>query len=220
MSGYNGKTQSIRFDEGGFNHNRNIDLIPANAMAHPSTNINLHKGGREKRGGSSHVNSSNQLEGGVRIYGLRQFRLRSGVSSIITATATPKIQDDYATEIQGASWTTADKQVRMDQAEDELYIANGADVPQVWTGAGNTADIKPLKGESGKSFDAVINEALGRVSQLQNDVEQAVNELATGSGDITSAVLAVEKADMTFQLMVEIRNKLISTYEEIMRMQV
>ena len=88
------------------------------------------------------------------------------------------------------------------------------------TESGNTADIKPLKGESGKSFDAVINEALGRVSQLQNDVEQAVNELATGSGDITSAVLAVEKADMTFQLMVEIRNKLISTYEEIMRMQV
>jgi flagellar hook-basal body complex protein FliE len=46
-----------------------------------------------------------------------------------------------------------------------------------------------------------------------------VNELAKG-GDITSAILAVEKADMSFQLMVEIRNKLVSTYEEIMRMPV
>ncbi len=82
-----------------------------------------------------------------------------------------------------------------------------------------SGQTKTLEGKSGKGFDAVVNEALGKVSQLQSDVEKAVNELATG-GDITSAVLAVEKADMTFQLMVEIRNKLLTTYEEIMRMQV
>jgi len=57
------------------------------------------------------------------------------------------------------------------------------------------------------------------VSQVQEDVEKAVSELSSG-GDITNAVLAIEKADMSFQLMVEIRNKLLSTYEEIMRMQV
>ncbi len=81
--------------------------------------------------------------------------------------------------------------------------------------------LKPpsLKNEPGTSFDSVINDALGKVSQVQKDVETAVNELATG-GDITDAVLAIEKADMSFQLMVEIRNKLISTYEEVMKMQV
>jgi flagellar hook-basal body complex protein FliE len=72
---------------------------------------------------------------------------------------------------------------------------------------------------SGNSFDDVINEAISKVSQVQNDADKAVGELAKG-GDVTSAVLAVEKADMSFQLMVEIRNKLISTYEEIMRMPV
>ncbi len=72
---------------------------------------------------------------------------------------------------------------------------------------------------SGNSFDDVINEALSKVSAVQNDVDQAVSELAKG-GDITSAILAVEKADMSFQLMVEIRNKLINTYEEVMRMSV
>lgn len=72
---------------------------------------------------------------------------------------------------------------------------------------------------SGSSFDDVINEALSKVSEVQNDVDQAVSELAKG-GDITSAILAVEKADMSFQLMVEIRNKLINTYEEVMRMSV
>ena len=86
-------------------------------------------------------------------------------------------------------------------------------------GAGNIAKTGSIEGETGNNFESVINEALSKVSQVQENVDKAVNELATG-GDITSAVLAVEKADMSFQLMVEVRNKLISTYQEIMRMQV
>jgi len=79
--------------------------------------------------------------------------------------------------------------------------------------------IKKSGDKSGGGFDTVIEEALKKVSEIQEDVEHAVKELANG-GDITSAILAIEKADMSFQLMVEIRNKLISTYEQIMRMQV
>lgn len=87
-------------------------------------------------------------------------------------------------------------------------------------GISQKSTAQSLSGPSGKSsFDDVINEAISKVSQVQNDVDKAVNELA-GGGDVTSAILAVEKADMSFQLMVEIRNKLISTYEEIMRMPV
>lgn len=85
--------------------------------------------------------------------------------------------------------------------------------------SGEGLQTNPLKNEPGTNFESVINDALGKVSQVQKDVETAVNELATG-GDITDAVLAIEKADMSFQLMVEIRNKLISTYEEVMKMQV
>ena len=86
-------------------------------------------------------------------------------------------------------------------------------------GSSNAAQLEEGKPGTGKSFDAVINEAMGKVSQVQLDVEKAVNELATG-GDISEAVLAIEKADMSFQLMVEIRNKLLGTYEEIMRMSI
>ncbi|RJQ22413.1 MAG: flagellar hook-basal body complex protein FliE [Nitrospiraceae bacterium] len=82
-----------------------------------------------------------------------------------------------------------------------------------------TSQKNPAANVSGSSFDEVINEALSRVSQVQNDADKAVGELAKG-GDVTSAILAVEKADMSFQVMLEIRNKLLSTYEEIMRMQV
>ena len=86
-------------------------------------------------------------------------------------------------------------------------------------GAGDIGGIKSLQKESGSGFDSVINEVINKVSQVQNDADTAVNELASG-GDVTNAILAIEKADMNFQLMVEVRNKLIRSYEEVMRMQV
>ena len=86
-------------------------------------------------------------------------------------------------------------------------------------GTDEIKQTKSVQGEQGNSFETVIDEAISKVSKVQDDVEKAVNELGTG-GDITDAVLAIEKADMSFQLMVEIRNKLLLTYEEIMKMQV
>jgi flagellar hook-basal body complex protein FliE len=68
-------------------------------------------------------------------------------------------------------------------------------------------------------FDDILKEAVGKISQVQKDTETAVRELSSG-GDVTSAVIAMEKADMTFQLMVEVRNRLITAYEEIMRMSI
>ncbi|RJQ54635.1 MAG: flagellar hook-basal body complex protein FliE [Nitrospiraceae bacterium] len=99
-----------------------------------------------------------------------------------------------------------------------------ADIPVKSIGSAiNTNNINQnnssARNISGNSFDDVINEAISKVSQVQNEADKAIGELANG-GDVTSAILAVEKADMSFQLMVEIRNKLISTYEEIMRMPV
>jgi flagellar hook-basal body complex protein FliE len=86
-------------------------------------------------------------------------------------------------------------------------------------GSSELLKTKSATNEPNGSFEAVIDDALSKVSQVQNDVEKAVDALATG-GDVTDAVLAIEKADMSFQLMVEIRNKLLTTYEEVMKMQV
>ena len=86
-------------------------------------------------------------------------------------------------------------------------------------GSAEASQTKPLTNEPSGSFESVIDDAISKVSQIQNDVEKAVDALATG-GDVTDAVLAIEKADMSFQLMVEIRNKLLATYEEVMKMQV
>jgi flagellar hook-basal body complex protein FliE len=75
------------------------------------------------------------------------------------------------------------------------------------------------KKDSGQGFDKVMQEAITTISQIQKEADNAVKELASGK-DATQAIIAMEKADMSFQLMVEVRNKLLSAYEEIMRMQV
>jgi len=90
------------------------------------------------------------------------------------------------------------------------------------TGAGIGQDSLQIKGgqkiqEGG--FDTVLKDAIGKVTEMQGEAEKGIREL-TGGGDVTQAVIAMEKADMSFQVMVEVRNKLLTAYEEIMRMQI
>jgi flagellar hook-basal body complex protein FliE len=69
------------------------------------------------------------------------------------------------------------------------------------------------------SFDEVMQDAVGKIAQVQQNADAAVGELAS-NGDITQALIGMEKAEMSFQLMIEVRNRLLSAYEEISRMQV
>jgi flagellar hook-basal body complex protein FliE len=90
------------------------------------------------------------------------------------------------------------------------------------TGLKNTHvfdQVKDTTESSGGGFQELMAEAMGKITQVQRDAETAVKELVSG-GDITQAVIAMEKADLSFQLMVEVRNRLLSAYEEISRMQV
>lgn len=81
--------------------------------------------------------------------------------------------------------------------------------------------IKPQGAPKGGSlsFDEVMQDAVGKIAQVQQSADAAVKELASG-GDITQALIGMEKAEMSFQLMIEVRNRLLSAYEEISRMQV
>lgn len=140
---YRGIPTAIDCKRGGLVYDKNIDTLETSDMIHPTRNLDLSRGGREKRGGTSRVNSGNQLESGVGIYGGFQFRLQSGVTKILTATATPKIWSDYVTDITNAgSWNTANKVVSFVAVEDRAYIANAFNIPQIWDGsAGTTSDI-------------------------------------------------------------------------------
>lgn len=76
-------------------------------------------------------------------------------------------------------------------------------------------------GKSNASFESAISDALREVSQIQNEAEKAIEDFSKGEvKDIHTVVIAMEKADMSLQTMLQVRNKLLTAYEEITRMQV
>ena len=89
-------------------------------------------------------------------------------------------------------------------------------------GASLNQGLPQIKSEEQKPdgiFDDMMKEAMEKISQVQSDADQAVKELTSGK-DPSEAIITMEKADMNFQLMIEVRNKLISAYQTIMNMQV
>ncbi len=71
------------------------------------------------------------------------------------------------------------------------------------------------------SFAEVLQGSIEKVNKLQAEADQASQELLLGKDkNIHQVMIAVEKANLSFQLMMQVRNKIISAYEEIMRIQV
>lgn len=71
-----------------------------------------------------------------------------------------------------------------------------------------------------EDFFGTLKQAMGHVDQLQGQAEQKVDSLLAGNNlDLHSAMIAVEKADLSFQLMMQVRNKIVQAYQEVSRMQ-
>jgi flagellar hook-basal body complex protein FliE len=76
-------------------------------------------------------------------------------------------------------------------------------------------------GKAETSFSDVLKDSISKVGELEKEANQQTEQLVKmESQDVHNTMIAVEKADMSFQLMMQIRNKIITAYEEIMRMQV
>lgn len=72
----------------------------------------------------------------------------------------------------------------------------------------------------GLNFGAVLKNAVNSVDQINSNAGAQVNSLLQGGGgDMTSVMIAVEKADVSFQLMMQVRNKIVSAYQDIEKMQ-
>ena len=70
------------------------------------------------------------------------------------------------------------------------------------------------------SFTQSLTNAMDKVESLRTDAQQQVASLLSGNGgELHSTMIAVEKADVAFQLMMQMRNKIVSAYEEVARMQ-
>ena len=69
-------------------------------------------------------------------------------------------------------------------------------------------------------FKKVMNGSLREVNNLLNRADQTTQEMVLGKQDIHQAMVALEQANLSLRLMLQVRNKMISAYEEIMRMQI
>lgn len=77
---------------------------------------------------------------------------------------------------------------------------------------------KPVEGKDGQ-FGDMLKDAINEVNELQQNADKAV-EKQTVSGDTTdlhSTMIALQKAEVSFQTMMQVRNKILKAYEEIMR---
>ncbi len=76
-------------------------------------------------------------------------------------------------------------------------------------------------GTGGSEFQSVFSDAVNKVESFQNNAQQSVDRFLNGEGEeIHKVALAAQQADLSFQLFLQVRNKVVFAYQEIMRMQV
>jgi flagellar hook-basal body complex protein FliE len=78
--------------------------------------------------------------------------------------------------------------------------------------------IEPAGSDKAKSFGSELGKAIGEIDKLQTEADLQSDAVARGAGNIHEMALALEKADVAMRLAMRVRNKLVDTYNEIMRM--
>ena len=88
-------------------------------------------------------------------------------------------------------------------------------------GSLNLPDVsKSGSTDSGSGFGDVLQGALQNVNSLSGGAEQQIKSiLQGGNANMSSVMVAVEKADVAFQLMMQVRNKIVNAYQDIEKMQ-
>ncbi len=96
-----------------------------------------------------------------------------------------------------------------------IQLANPASIASTAT----TGAALPV-GSSGTVFKEMFDTAVHTVESFQSDAASAVEKLLSGqSEDVHTPVIATQKADLSFELFMGIRNKVISAYQSVMGMQ-
>ncbi len=76
-------------------------------------------------------------------------------------------------------------------------------------------------GESLDDFGKVLGNALSTLATKESTANQAIADLAAGEDvELHQVMIAMQEADISFQLALEVRNKIVEAYQEVMRMQV
>ncbi len=86
-----------------------------------------------------------------------------------------------------------------------------------------TAPSIPSGGDTagGEAFHAAFTDAVNKVESFQNNAQASVERFLSGEGEeLHQVALASKQAELSFDLFLQVRNKVVAAYEEVMRMQV
>ena len=74
--------------------------------------------------------------------------------------------------------------------------------------------------QAGAGFGSVLADAIGRVDQFQQNAQSSIAKFLSGEDEeVHKVALATQQAAVSFDLFVQVRNKVVSAYQEVMRMQ-
>jgi len=73
---------------------------------------------------------------------------------------------------------------------------------------------------SSNAFSSILKDTISSLQSTQNEADSSVQKFLTGENDdIHTTVLATQRAEMAFELGLQVRNKVVSAYQEVMKMQ-
>lgn len=93
-------------------------------------------------------------------------------------------------------------------------------VGKVLSGSSGAAAIgKPKPQDLVSDFKKTLSQSIDELNTQLSQADQSVQDMALGKADIHQAMITMEQANLSLRLMIDVRNKIIAAYEEIMRLQ-
>ncbi len=88
--------------------------------------------------------------------------------------------------------------------------------------SGKSLQPKQAAEAGGADFGQILKGTLDQVSQAQRDAQKLAQDFSAGTGNanLQDVMMSLQKANLSFQQMVQVRNKLVSAYQDIMNMPV
>lgn len=84
----------------------------------------------------------------------------------------------------------------------------------------NLAQAAAPSASAGASFGSVLAGAIGRVNQVQQTAQSSIDKFLSGEDEeVHKVALATQQSALSFDLFLQVRNKVVSAYQEVMRMQ-
>ena len=88
--------------------------------------------------------------------------------------------------------------------------------------ASNTNSSREVEGANNVDFGTLMKDSIQKVSDVQSHAKELSSAFEAGDPDVAlpEVMVALQKSSLSFQAMTQVRNKLLSAYQEVMNMQV